>query len=193
MLGNYPESEIRDHDNVEQIVIDPVLGRRQQKYEQNGGIYQRLMNTNLSEKSEITVETSRMINSEISFQMSGKLLEMKSDLNSYILEVLITAIEEKILPSIEKTIASIREVRETKRDLRSGERHPDKVVGKTQKSDLKSYTQQRGKTDQQAQELEENNPMLIATSGNRKDHHSENLVNSDEGDDDGYDTSQFCL
>ena len=188
MLGNYPESEIRDHDNVEQIDIDPESGRRQQNIGQNGDNYQKLMNTNLSENSEITVETSRMINSEISSQMSRKLVEMKSDLNSHILEVLKTAIEEKILPSIENAIASNREVKEAKLELRSGGRHPDKVAQTTQKSDLKSHRQQRGKFDQKAQELKEHFPRLIATSGNQKDHYRENLVNSEKGDDDGYDT-----
>ena len=99
------------------------------------------MDTNLSENSEKTVETSRMINSEISSQMSKELVEMKSDLNSHTLEVLNTAIEEKILPNIENAIASNREVTETKWDLPCGVRHQDKVVQTTQKSDLKSYRQ----------------------------------------------------
>ena len=129
-----------------------------------------------------------MINSEILSQMSRKLVEMESELNSHILEVLNTAIEEKILPSIENARASNKEGRETKWDLRSGGRHPDKLVQTTQKSDLKSHRQQRSKTDQQAQELEEIFPRLIATSGNQKDHYRENSVNSDEGEDGGYDT-----
>ena len=40
MLVNYPESEIRDHVNVEQIDIDPDSGRRQQNIGQNGDNYQ---------------------------------------------------------------------------------------------------------------------------------------------------------
>ena len=146
------------------------------------------MNTDSSENSEITVETSRMINSEIASQMSRKFVEKKTDLNSHILELLNTAFEEKILPSIENAIASNKEFREAKWDLRSGGRHPDKVVQMTQKSDLKSHRQQKGKTDQQTQELEQNFHRLIGTSGNQKDHHGENLVNSDEGADDRYDT-----
>ena len=39
---------------------------------------------------------------------------MKSDLNSHIIELLNTAIEEKTLPSIENAIASNMEARETK-------------------------------------------------------------------------------
>ena len=64
----------------------------------------------------------------------------------------------------------------------------------TQKSDLKSQRQHRGKSDQQAQELEENFLRLIATSSNQKDHYRENLVNSDEVDEDGSDKGLrfFC-
>ena len=119
MLGNYTNSEIRDQEAVDQIENDPESRRRQQDLDQNESNYRSLLNTNLSENSEITVETSRMINSEISSQMSRKIEEMKSDLNSQILEVINSAIEERILPSIENVITSSRETKNTKRDLRS--------------------------------------------------------------------------
>ena len=53
---------------------------------------------------------------------------MKSDLNSHILEVINSAIEERILPSIENVIASNREAKNTKWDLRSDGRHPDRNI-----------------------------------------------------------------
>ena len=62
MLGNYPNSEIRGQDAIDQIEIDPESRRRQQDLDQNEPNYKSLLNTNLSENSEITVETSRMIN-----------------------------------------------------------------------------------------------------------------------------------
>ena len=96
MLINYTNSEIRGQVAVDQIEIDPESRGRQQDLDQNEPNYRSLLNTNLSENSEITVETSRMINSEISSQMSRKLEEMKSDLNSHILEVINSAIEERI-------------------------------------------------------------------------------------------------
>ena len=82
MLGNYTNSDTRDQEAVDQIEIDPESRRRQQDLDQNEPNYSSLLNTNLSENSEITVETSRMISSEISSQMSRKIEEMKSDLNS---------------------------------------------------------------------------------------------------------------
>ena len=63
MLGNYTNSEIRGQEPVDQIKIDPGSRRRQQNLDQNEGNYRSLLNTNLSENSEVTVETSRMINS----------------------------------------------------------------------------------------------------------------------------------
>ena len=62
MLGNYSNSEIREQEAVDQIEIDPESRRRQQDLDQNERNYRSLLNTNLSENSEITVETTRMIN-----------------------------------------------------------------------------------------------------------------------------------
>ena len=65
MLGNYTNSENRDQEAIDQIGIDPESERRQQALDQNEPNYRSLLNTNLSENSEITVETSRMINKDI--------------------------------------------------------------------------------------------------------------------------------
>ena len=111
MLGNYINSDIRGQDTVDQLEIEPESSRRQQRFGQEESNYRNLLNTNLSENSEITAETSRAISSEISSQMSRKLEEMKSDLNSHILEAINSAIDEKILPSIENVIANKRETK----------------------------------------------------------------------------------
>ena len=187
MLGNYTNSAIRDQEALDQIDIDPESRRRQQDLDQNEANYWSLLNTNLSENSEITVETSRMINSEISSQMSRKIEEMKSDLNSHILEVIISAIEEKILPSIENVITSNREVKNTKWDLRSGGRHPDRNTQTTQNSDLESHGRHKNKFCQHVQDSGENFPKLIPTSSNQNNHCRENLVDFEQSDDEGYD------
>ena len=142
----------------------------------------------MSQNSEITVETSRMINSEISSQMSRKIEEMKSDLNSHILEVINSAIEERILPSIENVITSNREAKNTKWDLRSDGRHPDRNIQMTQNSDLESHGRHKSKFCQQVQDSGENFPKLIATSSNQSNHRRENLVDFEQSDDEGYDT-----
>ena len=173
--------------DIENLEVMLESRRRQQELDQNEPNYRSFLNTNLSENSEITVETSRMINSEISSQMSSKIEEMKSDLNSHILEVINSAIEERILPSIENVIANSREVKNTKWDLRSDGRHPDRNIQMTQNSDLESHGRHKSKVCQQVHDPGENFPKLIATSSNQNNHRRENLVNFEQSDDEGYD------
>ena len=187
MLGNYVNSDTRGQDTVDQLEIDPESSRRQQGFGQEESNYRNLLNTNLSENSEITAETSRAISLEISSQMSRKLEEMKSDLNSHILEVINSAIDEKILPSIENVIANKRETKNAKWDLRSDGRHPDRNIQMTQNSDLESLGRHKSNFCQQVQDSGENFPKLIATSGNQNNHCRENPLDFEQSDDDGYD------
>ena len=120
--------------------------------------------------------------------MSRKIEEMKSDLKSHILDVINSAIEEKILPSIENVIANKRETKNAKWDLRSDGRHPDRNIQMTQNSDLESHGRHKSKFCQQVQDSGENFPKLIATSSNQNNHHRENLVDFEQSDDDGYDS-----
>ena len=152
MLVNYTNSEIRGQEAIDQIEIDPESRRRHQDLDQNEPNYRSLTNTNLSENSEITVETSRMINSEISSQMSRKIKEMKSDLNSHILKVINSAIEERILPSIENVITNNREAKNTKWDPRSDGGHKDRNIQMTQNSDFESHGRHKSKFCQQVQD-----------------------------------------
>ena len=195
MLGNYSNSEIRDQNTVDQIEIDPESSRRQPSFSHEESNYRSLLNTNLSENSEITVETSRAISSEISSQMSRKLEEMKSDLNSHIMEVINSAIDEKILPSIENVIVNHRECKNVKLDLRSDGRHPSRNVPMDQTLDLGSYGRHKIKFGQQVQDSSENFPRLNKTTNNLLNHQMECSGDSEQSEnDDGYDTTdQFLL
>ena len=62
MLGNYPNGEMRDRENVEDVEIDLESKGRQQNASHFTGNYRSLLNNSLSDNSEITAETSRMIN-----------------------------------------------------------------------------------------------------------------------------------
>ena len=188
MLGNYPNSEIRDQNTVGQIEIDPESSRRQPGFSHEESNYRSLLNTNLSENSEITVETSRAISSEISSQMSRKLEEMKSDLNSHIMEVINSAIDEKILPSIENVIVNHRERKNAKLDLRSDGRHPSRNVPMDETLDLGSYGQHKIKFGQQFQDSRENFPRLNKTTNNLSNHQMECSGDSEQSEnDEGYD------
>ena len=103
------------------------------------------------------------------------------------MEVINSAIDEKILPSIENVITNKRDAKITKWDLRSDGRHPDRDIQMTQNPDLESNGRHKSKFYQQVQDSEENFPRLIATSSNQNNHRRENLVDFEQCDDDGYD------
>ena len=65
--------------------------------------FQLTIYSNSRENSEITIETTRMTNDDISNQMSRKLNEIKKSLNVQIQDAISSAITEKILPSIQNT------------------------------------------------------------------------------------------
>ena len=85
--------------------------------------FRSLLNTNISENSEVTVETTRMISSEITSQMSRGLEEIKSALNSQIVEANNSAIVEKVLPSIQNTVKPENVYSNAKMDVRSDGPH----------------------------------------------------------------------
>ena len=92
--------------------------RRQENTDLSGENIRSSLNANMSVNSEITAETSRAINSQFSTRMS-RFEEIKSDLNSHILEVLNAAIEGKVLPTIRSAVGVSEGAKCTKWDLRS--------------------------------------------------------------------------
>ena len=96
------------------------------------------MNTNLSENSCLTVETSRAIISESSTQMSRKFKEMQNCLNSQILDVINTAIETRVLPSIENVVGRQNSAKNASLDLRSDGLHRSNTVQENSQKDLRS-------------------------------------------------------
>ena len=147
-----------------------------------------MLNTNTSENSEITVETSRAINSEFFSQMSRKVEEMKSDLNSHILNAIDSAIEEKVIPSIRNALECQNSTENTNSDLRSDGPHPSTFGQVRPQRDLRSvgpHQQIAGKTSQDAKK---DFPKLVTMSSNQKNHQRENSVDSYRSDDEeGYD------
>ena len=119
MLGSYSRNE-----------LDCQLGEREAELdlESNGPQtsntisedFRSLINTNSRENSEITIETARLINNEITSQMTRKLDEIRSDLNSQILEVINSAITEKVLPSIQNVLGVQNPESDAIRDSQSG-------------------------------------------------------------------------
>ena len=67
----------------------------------------------------MTIETSRTISEKISNQMSRKLNENKSSLNSQIQDAITTVITEKVLPSTQNTLHTQGRTNYTAVDWRS--------------------------------------------------------------------------
>ena len=69
-----------------------------------GEDFRSLLETNSRENSEITSERTRLINAETASQMSKKLKEIKTDLNSQILQPINSAITEKVFPTLQTSL-----------------------------------------------------------------------------------------
>ena len=81
----------------------------------------------------MTNETSRMINEEITNQVTRKLNDIKSSLNSQIQNAISTAIAEKVLPSIQNTLDTQVRAIFTVTNRRSSELHRGLEVRNPQK------------------------------------------------------------
>ena len=104
MLGSYARDDERNEQSENELNLDSGSNRPHQNPNLVGEDFRSLLNTNSRENSEITIETTRMINEEISNQRSGKLNEIKTSLNSQIQNAISAAITNTILPSIQNTL-----------------------------------------------------------------------------------------
>ena len=103
MLGNYPRNE-----------LDSQLGERKTELDLESNDLQAanpisedfrsLINTNNRENSEITIDTASLKIMTITSQVTRKLDQIRSDLNTQILEVINSAITETVLPSIQNVL-----------------------------------------------------------------------------------------
>ena len=189
MLGNFKgNNQVRDG-NMSDADFDPESRRQQGETNLVEGNFRSLLKTNVSENTEITAETSRAINPEISSQMSRKLEEMISDLNSHIFDVINSAIEEKVIPSIKNAIGSQNSAKNTNLVLRSDGPHPSNFSKMRAQRDFRSNGPHREKVSQAAQDAQKDFPRLVAMNSNQINHRRENSVDFNQSeDDDGYDT-----
>ena len=119
MIGTYTRNELDERENNSGLEMDLGSGRRRENTDLVGENIRSSLNANMSVNSEITAESSRAINSEISPRMSRRFEEIKSNLNSHILEVLNAAIEEKVSPTIRSVVEDSEGAKSTKWGPRS--------------------------------------------------------------------------
>ena len=104
MLGSYSRDDEKNNASENEVNLDSGSCRPQQSSNVIGEDIRSLHNTNSRENSEVTIETTRMINEEISNQMSRKLNEIKTSLSFQIQDAISNAITVKYLPSIQNTL-----------------------------------------------------------------------------------------
>ena len=122
MLGSY-SGKIEGNDHSEnELNLDLESGRLRRNSNVTGEDFRSLL-TNSRENSEITIETTRLINDEISSQLSRKLNEIKTSLISQIQNAVSAAITNTVLPSIQNTLNMQGEPNFTFVDPRSKEPH----------------------------------------------------------------------
>ena len=176
MLGTYTRNELDEQENNNELELDLRSRRRQDKTDLIGENIRSSLTSNMSVNSEIIAETSRAINSEFSTQMSRRFKEIKSDLNSHILEVLNAAFEEKVLPTIRSAVGVSEGAKSTKWDLRSDGRHPNMSSQMPQVNDHESDGRQQNKTCKLDQNNAGNLPGLITIGSNQEAYFRQNFI-----------------
>ena len=187
MLGSYQRenNEFRGENN--ENTLDQRSNEREGQ-DRNVEDYQTFLNNNPSENSCLTIETSRAIRSEISSQMSRKFQEMQTSINSQILDVINTAIDTRVLPSIKNAVKRQNSAKNTNLDLRSDGLHEDTAAPENYQKDLRSNRLHPENISKSYQEAQNEFPRLISIKNNQANHRRENSDDSQGSDDEyGYD------
>ena len=99
MLGSYSRNEMDSNSGDRNDEVDLASDSTRGDVVQNSEDFRSPSNSNSRENSESTIETMRLVNSEVSRKME----ELKRDLNSQIAETINSLISERILPNIQNT------------------------------------------------------------------------------------------
>ena len=102
MLGSYSRNQLEVNSDERNDEVDLGSDRTRQDVVQNSEDFRSLSNSNSRENSESTIETVRLVNSEVSRKME----ELKRDLNSQIAETINSLINERNLPNIQNTMTN---------------------------------------------------------------------------------------
>ena len=177
MLGSY-SGNIEGNDYSEkELNLDSESGRLQRNSNVTGEDFRSLL-TNSRENSEITIKTTRLINDEISSQLSRKLKEIKTSLNSQIQNAVSAAITNTVLPSIQNTLNMQREPNFTIVDPRSNEPHQGLKAASSASKDLRSSERQRNPEAEITQETRGNRSKTSPVEGNHRHMSRDSSVDS---------------
>ena len=102
MLGSYSRNEMESNSGDRNDEVDFASDRTRGDVVQNSEDFRSLSNSNSRENRESTIETMRLVNSEVSRKME----ELKRDLKSQKAETKNSLISERIHPNIQNTSTS---------------------------------------------------------------------------------------
>ena len=162
MLGSYDRDDERAEQSESELNLDSGSNRLHQNSNLVGEDFRALLNTNSRENSEVTVETTRLIN-EISNQMSRRLNEIKSSLYSQIQNAISAAIADTVLPSIQNTLETQGRTNFTIMDRGSNGLHPSPKEGDFTKEDRRSNGLQWNSGAENPLKTWENRPKMCYT------------------------------
>ena len=168
MLGSYSRDDEENNVSENEVNLDSGSSRPQQSSNVIGEDFRSLLNTNSRENSEITIETTRLINEEISHQMSRKLNEIKTSLNSQIQDAITAAITSTVLPSIQNTLEKQGRSNFTVVDRGSNGLHPSPRSTDFTITDRKSGGLQWNAEVGNSQKTWENRPKTCFTQENSR-------------------------
>ena len=178
MLGSYDRDDERAEQSESELNLDSGSNRLHQNPNLVGEDFRSLLNTNSRENSEVTVETTRLINEEISNQMSRRLNEIKSSLNSQIQNAISAAIADTVLPSIQNTLETQGRTNFTIMDRGSNELHPSSKAGDFTKEDRRSNGLQWNSGAENPLKTWENRPKMCYTHESNRLRSRESSVES---------------
>ena len=186
MLGSYSRDDEENNVSENDVNLDSGSSRPQQSTNIIGENFRSLLNTNSRENSEITIETTTLINDEISSQLSRKLNEIKTSLNSQIQNAISAVITNTVLPSIQNTLNMQGEPNFTIMNPRSNEPQQGLKAASSASKDLRSSERQQNPGAEITQETWGKRSKTSPLEGNRRHmsrDSSEDSYNSEQNHD----------
>ena len=177
MIGSYSRNNEENDLSENDINLDSESGRQQRKSNVTGEDFRSLL-TNSRENSEATFETSRLINEEIANQMSKRLNEIKTSLNSQIQNAIKAAIADTVLPAIQNTLEVQGRATFTMVDQASNGLHPGPRTNNFTMGDRRSSELQRNSEVENSQKTRKNRPEMCFTQENNGQRSRESSVDS---------------
>ena len=179
MLGSYARDDERIEQSENEMNLDSGSNRPNQNPNLVGEDFRSLLNTNSRENSEITIETTRLINEEISNQVSRKLNEIKTSLNSQVQNAITSAITNTILPSIQNTLEMQGRANFAMVDRGSNGPQPGLRTSDSTMEDLRSSGPQRNPEVGNSQKLWDKRPKTCFSHENTRFTSRQSSIDSD--------------